>query len=98
MKGAVESLPLEFVDETLTFHPEWVVGRIAPRAVLFIAADDDRLVPPEESRALYDRAGEPRRLVVLEGCGHYEVYAEPAFGRVMAETLAWFAEHLAEGA
>ena len=96
VKGAVDSLPLEFVDETATFHPEWVVDRIAPRAVLFIAAGDDRLVPQEESRALYDRAGEPRKLAVLEGCGHYEVYAEPAFGAVMAETTAWFAEHLAE--
>ena len=94
VKGAVDSLPLEFVDETLSFHPEWVVDRIAPRAALFITADDDRLVPPEESRALYDRASEPRKLVVLEGCGHYEVYAEPAFGKVMAETLAWFGAHL----
>ena len=97
VKGAVDTLPLEFVDETLAFHPEWVVDRIAPRPVLFIAAGDDRLVPPEESRALYDKAGKPRKLVVLDGCGHYEVYAEPAFTRVMGETLAWFGEHLAAG-
>lgn len=95
VKGAVDTLPLEFVDETLAFHPEWVVDKIAPRPVLFIAAGDDRLVPPEESRALYDKAGEPKRLVVLEGCGHYEVYAEPAFTRVMGETLAWLGKHLA---
>ena len=61
---------------------------------LFITTDDDRLVPPDESRALYDRAGEPKKLVVLEGYGHYEVYAEPAFGEVMRETVAWFREHL----
>ena len=76
------------------FHPEWVVDKIAPRPVLFIATDDDRLVPPAESQALYDRAGEPKKLVVLEGYGHYEVYVEPAFSEVMAETLAWFREHL----
>ena len=92
--GAIDMLPLEYVDETLAFHPEWVVDRIAPRPVLFIATDDDRLVPPEESHALYDKAGEPKKLVVLEGYGHYEVYAEPAFGEVMEVTLAWFAEHL----
>ena len=73
VKGAVDTLPLEFVDETLAFHPEWVVDRVAPRPVLFITAADDRLVPPEESRALYEKAGEPRKLVVLEGYGHYEV-------------------------
>ena len=92
--SALDTLPLEYVDETLSFHPEWVVDRIAPRPVLFITADDDRLVPPEESRALYEKAGEPKKLVVLEGYGHYEVYAEPAFGEVMRETVAWFGEHL----
>ena len=92
--SALDTLPLEYVDETLGFHPEWVVDRIAPRPVLFITTDDDRLVPPEESRVLYDKAGEPKKLVVLEGYGHYEVYAEPAFGEVMRETVAWFGEHL----
>ena len=60
-------LAFEYVDETIQFHPEWVVNRIAPRPILFITTDDDRLVPPEESQALYDKAGEPKRLVVLEG-------------------------------
>ena len=85
---------LAFDDETLGFHPEWVVDRIAPRPILFITTDDDRLVPPDESRALYEKAGEPKKLVVLEGYGHYEVYAEPAFGEVMRETVAWYREHL----
>jgi dipeptidyl aminopeptidase/acylaminoacyl peptidase len=92
--AAVNRIPLEYVDDTLGFHPEWIVDRIAPRPVLFITSDDDRLVPPEESRELYARAGEPKRLVVLSGYGHYQVYAEPAFSRVMQATLAWYAEHL----
>jgi hypothetical protein len=92
--AAVNRIPLEYVDETLGFHPEWVVDRIAPRPVLFITTDDDRLVPPEESAALHARAGEPKRLVVLKGYGHYEVYAEPAFSEVMAATVAWYREHL----
>ena len=94
MPSALNTLPLEYVDETLGFHPEWVVDRIAPRPVLFITTDDDRLVPPEESQALYDRAGEPKKLVVLRGYGHYEVYVDPAFTEVMDETVAWFREHL----
>ena len=92
--AAVSTIPLEYVDETLQFHPEWVVDKIAPRPVLFITTDDDRLVPPDESVALHARAGEPKKLVVLKGFGHYEVYGEPAFGQVMRETVAWFHEHL----
>ena len=92
--SAINTLPLEYIDQTLEFHPEWVVDKIAPRPILFINTDDDRLVPPEESEALYAKAGEPKKLVTLKGHGHYEVYAEPAFSEVMAPTLAWFEEHL----
>jgi dipeptidyl aminopeptidase/acylaminoacyl peptidase len=92
--GAVSQIPLEFIDDTLGFNAEWVVDRIAPRPVLFITTDNDRLVPQEESEALYRRAGEPKRLVILRGFGHYEVYAGEAFRQVMAETLPWFQQYL----
>jgi uncharacterized protein len=92
--AAVNTIPVEYVDDTLSFHPEWVVDKIAPRPILFITTDNDRLVPPEESSHLYERAGQPKKLVVLKGYGHYEVYAEPAFSEVMAATLAWYQEHL----
>ncbi len=91
---AVSTVPASFIDETLSFHADWVVGKIAPRPLLLVTTEDDRLVPPEESQSLYDLAGEPKRLVVLKGYGHYDVYAEPAFGEVMAATLAWYRAHL----
>ena len=91
---AISTVPLSFIDETLSFHADWVVGRIAPRPLLLVTTEDDRLVPPEESRSLYAHAGEPKKLVVLEGYGHYDVYAEPAFGEVMAATLDWYRAHL----
>jgi dipeptidyl aminopeptidase/acylaminoacyl peptidase len=91
---AVTELPLEFVDDTLAFNPEWVVDRIAPRPLLLITTDDDRLVPPQESEALYQRAGEPKKLVVLKGFGHYQVYLEPAFGQIIGETTEWYRRYL----
>jgi dipeptidyl aminopeptidase/acylaminoacyl peptidase len=92
--AAVNELPLEFIDDTLGFHPEWVVDKIAPRPILFITTNDDRLVPPEESEALFAKAKEPKKLVVLRGFGHYQIYNEPAFGQLMSETIAWFRTHL----
>ena len=92
--GAVSEIPLEFINDTLEFNPEWVVDKIAPRPVLFITTDNDRLVPQDESEALYARAGEPKKLVVLKGWGHYEVYTGEAFRQVMEPTLAWYQEHL----
>ncbi len=92
--AAVNTIPMEYVDDTLGFNPEWIVDKIAPRPILFIATDNDRLVPPEESQHLYERAGQPKKLVMLKGYGHYEVYTEPAFSEVMQATLAWYQEHL----
>ena len=92
--NAVGQIPLEYIDETLWFHPEWLVDKIAPRPLLLIAAGDDRLVPPEDCRSLYDHAREPKKLVVIPGVGHYEVYAKPAFDAVMRETVDWFQRYL----
>jgi hypothetical protein len=92
--AAINTLPLEYIDQTLEFHPEWVVDKIAPRPILFITTDDDRLVPPDESESLYAKAGEPKKLITLKGYGHYEVYTEPAFSEVMAHTVSWFEAHL----
>ncbi len=92
--GAVGEIPLEYIDDTLGFHPEWIVDKISPRPVLFITSDDDRLVPPEESESLYAKAGEPKKLIVLKGWGHYEVYTGEAFRQVIAPTLAWYQQYL----
>jgi dipeptidyl aminopeptidase/acylaminoacyl peptidase len=92
--AAVNAIPLEYVDDTIGFNPEWIVDRISPRPILFITTDNDRLVPPEESEQLYAHAGEPKKLLVLKGYGHYEVYAEPAFSEVMAAALDWFGAYM----
>ena len=47
--NAVMTIPVEYIDDTLGFNPEWVVDKISPRPVLFITSDQDRLVPPEET-------------------------------------------------
>ena len=92
--AAVSTIPLEYVDDTLGFNPEWIVDKISPHPILFITSDNDRLVLPEESEQLYAHAKEPKKLVVLKGHGHYEVYQEPAFSQVMEATLEWFSLHL----
>jgi uncharacterized protein len=38
--------------------------------VLVVAGGEDRIIPPEQSRALYEAASEPKQLVVLPGLDH----------------------------
>ena len=92
--NALSELPIEYIDETLQFHPEWVVDKISPRPLLLIAGGDDRLVPPEDCESLFERAGQPKKMVILPGVGHYEVYVPPAFHVVMKETIDWFEKYL----
>ena len=92
--NALSELPIEYIDETLQFHPEWVVDKISPRPLLLIAGGDDRLVPPEDCESLFEKAGEPKKMVTLPGVGHYEIYVPPAFDAVMKETVAWFEQYL----
>lgn len=55
--------------------PITAVGRIAPKALLLIAPREDRLINWRQSLALYEAAGQPKELYVVECAGHAESYA-----------------------
>lgn len=50
------------------------VGDIRPTPVLFVHGRADRIVPWQMSQAMYDRAGEPKDLWLIDGMDHYEVW------------------------
>ena len=87
-------LPLETARAVLDFHPEQVVGRIAPRPILFAVVELDGLVLNELTRELYDRAGSPKGWVVVPGIQHYEMYTPEHLPKALAETTAWYARYL----
>ncbi|CAN5198254.1 alpha/beta hydrolase [soil metagenome] len=55
--------------------PISVVGRIAPRALLVISPQADRLISSNQSLRLYEAAGEPKELYVVPGAAHADAYA-----------------------
>jgi fermentation-respiration switch protein FrsA (DUF1100 family) len=66
------------------------VGEIAPRPLLLLHGSADNVVPPEHSRRLYARAGQPKNLVIMEGDGHRLRRSQPAL-RVV---FAWLRQRL----
>ncbi|HUH17043.1 MAG TPA: alpha/beta fold hydrolase [Methylomirabilota bacterium] len=54
--------------------PIRAVARIAPRPLLVIVPREDRLISWEQGRRLYEAAGEPKELWVVEGAAHAEAY------------------------
>ena len=62
-----------------SLSPFHVVQRISPRAAFFIHGLEDRSIPPEESRHLFERAGEPKELWLIPGAEHVACfYRDPA--------------------
>jgi uncharacterized protein len=51
------------------------VARLAPRALLVIAPKEDQLISWRQGLRLYEAAGEPKELLVVEDAGHAEAYA-----------------------
>ncbi|MDT1064230.1 alpha/beta fold hydrolase [Paracoccus sp. CPCC 101403] len=92
-----EGYPLENTDNLMSFRPESVVHQISPRAILFVNAERDAIVPVDEARSMYAKAGEPKKLMVIPGSGHGEVYPAnnpEVFASIMQESLDWYARHL----
>jgi uncharacterized protein len=100
LKGRLEKYPtwspkisMESLEHILAFKPEQYVHLISPRGVLLVAASEDNLVPPDEIRRIYAKAGDPKKLVVLDGA-HYEIYSPPLLQDYMRQVEDWVAEHI----
>jgi fermentation-respiration switch protein FrsA (DUF1100 family) len=79
----------ETIEKTLEYKPIEVIDRIAPRALLLIGARDDDLCKIEGYEKLYDRAREPKKLVVLP-ITHYEIYGGKWLEESSRLAVEWF--------
>jgi uncharacterized protein len=69
-------------------QPLDVVGSIAPRPLLVVHGADDEWVPAARGRALYERAGQPRRYVEIDGANHAFSWHRAQFLKLIADWLA----------
>lgn len=82
------------LEAILEHAPAKSIELIAPRPLLMIPAKNDAISPPDSIRAVFARAGEPKRLLELEG-GHYSVYRGPGADEASRAAADWFSQHLA---
>src|SRR5207244_9324735 len=72
-----DEVTMSSLEAVLEYAPARSIDLIAPRPLLMLLARSDPIAPPETIRAAFARAGEPKRLVEVEGT-HYSVYLEAA--------------------
>ncbi len=61
------------------------VSRLSPRPLLLVHGSQDETVPVSHARKLYAEAGEPKRLVIIDGAGHQLRRDE----RAVVEVVSW---------
>jgi hypothetical protein len=94
--AASPAITLESAERILEFRPASVVDWIAPRPILFIAAQHDAVTPLAGIEQMHRSAREPKRLEVIAGATHYEIYEEPYVGRIIEWTDEWLSRRLSD--
>jgi len=74
------------------YEPASIIERISPTPLLMVVAAGDHLTPTDLALEAYQRAREPKRLVLLPG-GHFDAYVKD-FDTASGAARDWFLEHL----
>jgi uncharacterized protein len=74
------------------YEPAAFIERISPTPLLMIVGIEDSMTPAADALAAYERALEPKRLLLVPG-EHYDVYGAH-FQATSEAARDWFVEHL----
>ncbi len=90
------SVQLRSAEAIMAYKPIDLIDKIAPRAVMIIGVEGDAVTPTDHAVALYERAGEPKRLILQRHTTHYAAYGE--YGdEVVPQIVEWFDRYLRFG-
>jgi uncharacterized protein len=84
---------LRSVELFMGYEPGAWIELISPTPLLLVVALGDHLTVADEALAAYERARQPKRLVMLKG-GHFDAYVAD-FEAASGAARDWFGEHLA---
>jgi fermentation-respiration switch protein FrsA (DUF1100 family) len=74
------------------YEPATYLPWISPTPLLMLVAREDHLTPAELAIAAFQRANEPRKLMIMPG-GHFDAYVK-GFEASSSAARDWFTEHL----
>ena len=83
---------LRSVELLMEYEPSAYLERISPTPLLMVVAAGDHLTPTDLALEAFQRAREPKKLVLLPG-GHFDAYVKD-FETASGAARDWFLEHL----
>jgi hypothetical protein len=69
------------------YAPIASVAALSPLPLLLIHGDKDAVIPPQHSRQLFDKAGEPKELWIVPGAGHTQSLGSETARKKLIEFL-----------
>jgi uncharacterized protein len=84
---------VESVELNLEYNPVANIHLISPTPLLMIIGSDDTLTPSELQKQTFERAKEPKKLVVFKG-GHFDAYTGAGFEETSKAAVDWFTQYL----
>ena len=85
-------MTLRSVELLTEYEPGSYIERISPTPLMMVVGATDHLTVVDEALAAFNRALEPKRLVLLPG-GHFDAYVGN-FDDAAGAAADWFVEHL----
>jgi fermentation-respiration switch protein FrsA (DUF1100 family) len=78
----------------LTFEGQAMIHRISPTPLLFVIPSNDHLVSTASQMNAFEKAREPKQLLILEGCGHFNIYIGEHFKKNIKAQLEFLEKHV----
>ncbi len=84
-----EAILQRMLEDAKRFNPMHEVSKISPRPLLIIHGSDDEEIDLAGVKRLYELAGEPKQLVIVDGADH--VLSNPVAHRITLDAIVhWF--------
>lgn len=87
---------LRSAERLMGYRPLDYVARIAPRALLLTSVAGDAVTPEDHARALYDRAGAPKKLIHQTNTTHYGSQ-DDNYDELLEQFVGWYDRYLGSG-
>jgi len=79
-----------------TFSPDRYIGNLAPIPFLLVHGTSDPVISINHARRLFAKAGDPKRLIVIEGGSHTDAFT-PRFGAMYKDIVIDFLDQALSG-